>query len=218
MSKGFLLVVISLVTVMMVTAWSFHLVLADPLHCDIEGWPSCYSVGYSNGLANPGTNGAATTIAQDGMLVLEWKIHKQHYQKDVVLVMIIPHAIITLIHKQQYQKDVVLVMIIPHAIITLLHKQHYQKDVVLVMIIPHAAVQSPRVNGTPASVNRRAADTCGNRLLYLYKSCLRIFDTTKSFSSSSPVMTLSIVLVTSNKAFSYPLDTISAESLQSNNV
>ncbi|MFY9871616.1 MAG: hypothetical protein WAK17_18020 [Candidatus Nitrosopolaris sp.] len=56
MSKGFLLVVISLVTVMMVTAGSFHLVLADPLHCDIEGWPSCYSVGYSNGLANPGTS------------------------------------------------------------------------------------------------------------------------------------------------------------------
>ncbi|MFY9871714.1 MAG: hypothetical protein WAK17_18530 [Candidatus Nitrosopolaris sp.] len=56
LSKAFLLVVISLATIMIVTAGSFHLVMADPLHCDIEGWPSCYSVGYSNGLANPGTN------------------------------------------------------------------------------------------------------------------------------------------------------------------
>ena len=56
MSKAFLLVVISLVTIMMITAGSFHLVLADPLLCDIEGWPSCYSVGYSHGLANPGTS------------------------------------------------------------------------------------------------------------------------------------------------------------------
>ena len=55
-SKTIPLVFISLVILMMITSGSFHFVLADPLHCDIEGWASCYSVGYSHGLANPGTN------------------------------------------------------------------------------------------------------------------------------------------------------------------
>ncbi len=40
----------------MITAGSFHLVLTDPLHCDIQGWPSCYSVGCQHGLANLVTN------------------------------------------------------------------------------------------------------------------------------------------------------------------
>jgi hypothetical protein len=30
--------------------------LADPLHCAQPGWPSCYSVGYQDGQANPGTS------------------------------------------------------------------------------------------------------------------------------------------------------------------
>jgi hypothetical protein len=30
--------------------------LADPLHCDISGWPSCYRIGYQDGQANPGTS------------------------------------------------------------------------------------------------------------------------------------------------------------------
>jgi uncharacterized membrane protein len=29
---------------------------ADPQHCDKPGWPSCYSVGFDNGKANPGTS------------------------------------------------------------------------------------------------------------------------------------------------------------------
>jgi len=29
---------------------------ADPQHCDRTGWPSCYSVGFDNGKANPGTS------------------------------------------------------------------------------------------------------------------------------------------------------------------
>jgi hypothetical protein len=28
----------------------------DPQHCDRPGWPSCYSVGFDNGKANPGTS------------------------------------------------------------------------------------------------------------------------------------------------------------------
>lgn len=55
-SKFILPALISLTTLIMITAGSFHLVLADPLHCDIQGWPSCYSVGYQHGLTNPETN------------------------------------------------------------------------------------------------------------------------------------------------------------------
>jgi hypothetical protein len=55
-SKSILLVLISLTTLTMITAGLFHLVLADPLHCDIQGWPSCYNVGYPDGLADLGTN------------------------------------------------------------------------------------------------------------------------------------------------------------------
>jgi hypothetical protein len=55
-TKYVLLALISFATLTIITAWSFHLVLADPLHCDMQGWPSCYSVGYQHGLANPGTN------------------------------------------------------------------------------------------------------------------------------------------------------------------
>jgi hypothetical protein len=29
---------------------------ADPQHCDRSGWPLCYSVGFDNGKANPGTS------------------------------------------------------------------------------------------------------------------------------------------------------------------
>ncbi len=53
-SKAFLLLFIPLVTLTTMTAGSFHFVLADPLHCGIQGSASCYSVGYQNGLANPG--------------------------------------------------------------------------------------------------------------------------------------------------------------------
>ncbi|MGC1928779.1 MAG: hypothetical protein WA667_07365 [Candidatus Nitrosopolaris sp.] len=38
----------------MITAGTFHLVLADPLYCDQAWYPSCYSVGYTDGQANPG--------------------------------------------------------------------------------------------------------------------------------------------------------------------
>jgi hypothetical protein len=48
------------------------------------------------------------------------------------------------------------------------------------------------------------AQTCGKRLLYLCKSCLRILDTARILNWISPVVTLSIVLVTSNSTFSYP--------------
>ena len=30
--------------------------LPDPQHCDMAGTPSCYSIGYSNGQAHPGTS------------------------------------------------------------------------------------------------------------------------------------------------------------------
>jgi hypothetical protein len=53
MSRSILLVLIVLITLTMITP---HLVLADPLPCDIQGWSSCYNVGYQAGLANPGTN------------------------------------------------------------------------------------------------------------------------------------------------------------------
>jgi hypothetical protein len=55
-SKPVLLLLISLATLIIITSGSFHFVSADPLHCDMQGWPSCYSVGYSNGLADPGTS------------------------------------------------------------------------------------------------------------------------------------------------------------------
>jgi hypothetical protein len=29
---------------------------ADPQHCDRQGWPSCYNVGFDNGKTNPGTS------------------------------------------------------------------------------------------------------------------------------------------------------------------
>jgi hypothetical protein len=45
-----------LLALMMITAGSLYLVFADPLHCDQQGYPSCYSVGYNDGQANPGTN------------------------------------------------------------------------------------------------------------------------------------------------------------------
>src|SRR5439155_7054519 len=31
-------------------------VYADPTHCDQPGWPSCYSVGYTDGQKNPGNS------------------------------------------------------------------------------------------------------------------------------------------------------------------
>jgi hypothetical protein len=31
-------------------------VYADPAHCDQPGWPSCYSVGYTDGQKNPGNS------------------------------------------------------------------------------------------------------------------------------------------------------------------
>lgn len=31
-------------------------VYADPARCDQRGWPSCYTVGYTDGLKNPGTS------------------------------------------------------------------------------------------------------------------------------------------------------------------
>ena len=31
-------------------------VYADPAHCDQQGWPSCYSVGYTDGQKNSGTS------------------------------------------------------------------------------------------------------------------------------------------------------------------
>ncbi|MGA9149949.1 MAG: hypothetical protein WBZ36_05175 [Candidatus Nitrosopolaris sp.] len=55
-SKSILVVLISLTALTMITAGSLHLVLADALHCDIQGWPSCYSIGYQDGLADLGTN------------------------------------------------------------------------------------------------------------------------------------------------------------------
>ena len=55
MSKEIIIMLVSFSTIMMITAWSAHLVFADPLHCDQPGWPSCYSVGYQEGLTNPGT-------------------------------------------------------------------------------------------------------------------------------------------------------------------
>ena len=58
----------------------------------------------------------------------------------------------------------------------------------------------------------------GEKGFYTYTNLVSLNSRTiKSLSSSSPDMTLSIVLVTSNKALSYP-SRISAESLQSNNV
>ena len=58
---------------------------------------------------------------------------------------------------------------------------------------------SPRTNDLPASFSRIEAETCGKRLLYLSMSCLSSLETTKSCISISPVMTLSIVLVTSKR-------------------
>ena len=44
------------------------------------------------------------------------------------------------------------------------------------------------------------------------KTCRRIFDTIKSLIEISPVITLSIVLLTTNNAFSYPFNSTSVES------
>jgi hypothetical protein len=41
---------------------STHLVLADPLHCDVEGLPSYYNTEYQHGLANPVTSCASGHI------------------------------------------------------------------------------------------------------------------------------------------------------------
>src|SRR5205823_7003462 len=49
-----LIVLVSLATIMMITAGFAHKVFADPLHCDQPGWPSCYSVGYNAGQRNSG--------------------------------------------------------------------------------------------------------------------------------------------------------------------
>lgn len=54
-SREIVFMLISFSTILMITAGSSHIVLADPLHCDQAGWPSCYSVGYQDGLTNPGT-------------------------------------------------------------------------------------------------------------------------------------------------------------------
>ena len=52
-SKEIVIMLVS--TIMMIAAGSAHIVFADPLHCDQPGWPSCYSVGYQEGLTNPET-------------------------------------------------------------------------------------------------------------------------------------------------------------------
>jgi hypothetical protein len=36
------------------TVGTYGAVFADPQHFDRSGWPSCYSVGFQNGQANPG--------------------------------------------------------------------------------------------------------------------------------------------------------------------
>jgi hypothetical protein len=54
-SKEIVIMLVSFSAIMMITAASAHIAFADPLHCDQPGWPSCYSVGYQEGLANPGT-------------------------------------------------------------------------------------------------------------------------------------------------------------------
>lgn len=54
-SKEIVIMLVSYSTIMMITAGLAHIVSADPHHCDQPGWPSCYSLGYQNGLANPGT-------------------------------------------------------------------------------------------------------------------------------------------------------------------
>ena len=39
-------------------------VYADPAHCDQPGWPSCYSVGYTDGQRNPGNSCPSTHSAE----------------------------------------------------------------------------------------------------------------------------------------------------------
>jgi hypothetical protein len=64
-----------------------------------------------------------------------------------------------------------------------------------------------------------AADTWGIKLLYFCMSCLSSLEMIRSLSSSHfPVIIVSIACVTSNRASSYPFDSISEESLQSNRV
>ena len=63
-----------------------------------------------------------------------------------------------------------------------------------------------------------AAATCGKRDLYFVISILSCFDTIKSAGSILPVIILSIVFVTQNRAFSNVLPIISAVLLASNRV
>jgi hypothetical protein len=78
----------------MITAGSLHPVFADPLHCDIQGWSSCYSIGYQDGIANPGTScpsghsdnfcagweaGASSGVHLQNSIPLAYATHGKHY-------------------------------------------------------------------------------------------------------------------------------------------
>jgi len=52
MKKELVLVIIGLtVTMIMGINNIYGKAFADPVHCDLSGWPSCYKVGYDDGLA-----------------------------------------------------------------------------------------------------------------------------------------------------------------------
>jgi|GraSoiStandDraft_4_1057263.scaffolds.fasta_scaffold1015124_2 hypothetical protein len=46
-------IVIAIVASIMTVSAQGGIAFADPQHCDRAGWPSCYSVGFDNGKANP---------------------------------------------------------------------------------------------------------------------------------------------------------------------
>jgi hypothetical protein len=57
-SNAILIVLVSLATLAMIGAWSVHIMLADPQHCDQSGWPSCHDVGYHDGVVAGKADGA----------------------------------------------------------------------------------------------------------------------------------------------------------------
>jgi hypothetical protein len=50
-------ILVGIATIASIMTINTHsIAFADPQHCDRSGWPSCYSVGFDNGKASPGTS------------------------------------------------------------------------------------------------------------------------------------------------------------------
>lgn len=56
MKRKMILIGIAAIASIMTISIHGGIAFADPQHCDGPGWPSCYSVGFDNGKANPVTS------------------------------------------------------------------------------------------------------------------------------------------------------------------